>query len=46
MGITGTAKVDYRTKDLVKRLSPGGDIAIICHKDLDQVAADDLVAKK
>ncbi len=45
MGITGTAKVDYRTKDLVKRLSPG-DIAIICHQNLDQVAADDLVAKK
>ncbi|NLG86960.1 MAG: hypothetical protein GX489_07060 [Firmicutes bacterium] len=45
MAITGTTKIDRRTKNLVKRLQPG-DIAIICHEDLDQVAAADLVAKK
>ncbi|MGI6129142.1 MAG: putative cytokinetic ring protein SteA [bacterium] len=45
MTITATAKVDRRTKNLVKRLQPG-DIAVICHENLDQVAAADLVAKK
>ena len=45
MAITATAKADRRTKNLVKRLQPG-DIAVICHEDLDQVAAADLVAKK
>jgi uncharacterized membrane-anchored protein len=38
----GTARVDRRTKDLVKRLEPG-DIAVIDHQDLDRVAADGLV---
>jgi uncharacterized membrane-anchored protein len=40
--VTGTAKIDRRTKDLVKRLQPG-DIAVINHRDLDRVAADGLV---
>jgi uncharacterized membrane-anchored protein len=41
--VVGTAKVDRRTKDLVKRVVPG-DIAVINHRDLDRVAADGLVA--
>jgi uncharacterized membrane-anchored protein len=42
IALRGTAKVDRRTKDLVKRLKPG-DIAVIDHADLDQVAAESLV---
>ncbi len=41
--VVGPARVDRRTKDLVKRLRPG-DIAVIDHEDLDRVAADSLVA--
>jgi uncharacterized membrane-anchored protein len=41
--IRGTARIDRRTKDLVRRLAPG-DIAIIDHPDIDRVAADTLVA--
>jgi uncharacterized membrane-anchored protein len=37
-----TARLDRRTKNLIKRLEPG-DIAIIDHPDLDRVAADALV---
>jgi uncharacterized membrane-anchored protein len=40
--VIGTAKIDRRTKDLVKRLQPG-DIAVINHRDLDRVAAEGLV---
>jgi len=40
--LTGTAKIDRRTKDLIKRLQPG-DIAVINHRDLDRVAAEGLV---
>jgi uncharacterized membrane-anchored protein len=40
--VTGTARIDRRTKDLVKRLQPG-DVAVINHRDLDRVAADGLV---
>jgi uncharacterized membrane-anchored protein len=40
---TGTAKLDKRTKDLVRRLD-GRDIAIIHHADLDRVSAEELVA--
>ena len=40
--MTGTARIDRRTKDLVKRLQPG-DIAVINHRDLDRVAAEGLV---
>lgn len=42
MQIKGPARVDRRTKNLVKRLRPN-DIAIIDHEDLDQVAAESLV---
>ncbi len=40
--LTGHAKLDRRTKDLVKRLS-GDDIAIIDHTDLDRVSAEELI---
>jgi uncharacterized membrane-anchored protein len=42
-GIVGVARVDPRTKVLVRRLEPG-DIAIIDHPDLDRVSADELIA--
>ncbi|MGQ9824433.1 MAG: hypothetical protein ACUVSK_05450 [Desulfotomaculales bacterium] len=38
MYIRGVAKVDVRTKNLVKRLT-SGDIAVINHGDLDGLAA-------
>jgi uncharacterized membrane-anchored protein len=44
-GIVGVARVDQRTKILVRRLGPG-DIAIIDHADLDRVSADELIACK
>jgi uncharacterized membrane-anchored protein len=44
-GVVGVARVDERTKTLVKRLSPG-DIAVIDHADLDRVSADELIACK
>ncbi len=40
--MTGTARLDRRTKDLTKRLKPG-DIAVIDHLDIDRVSADALV---
>ena len=40
--VVGRARVDRRTKELVKRLQPG-EVAIIDHRDLDRVAADALV---
>jgi uncharacterized membrane-anchored protein len=40
--VIGVARVDRRTKRLVKRLQPG-DIAVINHEDLDRVAAETLV---
>ncbi|MCL6471975.1 MAG: hypothetical protein K6T91_04105 [Firmicutes bacterium] len=42
MSYKGTARLDKRTKKLVKRLKPG-DIAIIDHEDLDRVTAEALV---
>ncbi|HPI75213.1 MAG TPA: putative cytokinetic ring protein SteA [bacterium] len=45
MIFSGIAKIDRRTKNLVKRLKPG-DIAVIMHEDLDMVAAENLVACK
>jgi len=39
----GTAKLDKRTKDLVKRLGPD-DVAIIDHVDMDRVSAESLLA--
>jgi uncharacterized membrane-anchored protein len=41
--VTGPVRIDPRTKNLTKRLSPG-DIAVINHEDLDQVSAQALVA--
>jgi uncharacterized membrane-anchored protein len=41
-GVSGTARLDLRTKDLTKRLRPG-DVAIIDHVDIDRVSADALV---
>jgi uncharacterized membrane-anchored protein len=42
-GPSGVARVDTRTKNLIKRLRPG-DIAVIDHADIDRVAAEGLVA--
>jgi uncharacterized membrane-anchored protein len=39
---TGRARLDKRTKYLVKRLTPD-DVAIIDHTDLDRVSAEELV---
>jgi uncharacterized membrane-anchored protein len=39
---TGTAKLDKRTKRLVKRVGPG-DIAIIDHPNLDRISAEELL---
>ncbi|MEW6899783.1 putative cytokinetic ring protein SteA [Trueperella pyogenes] len=39
---TGVARVDSRTKNLIKRLRPG-EIAVIDHEDIDRVAAEGLV---
>jgi uncharacterized membrane-anchored protein len=39
--VTGPCRVDRRTKNLVARLLPG-DIALIDHRDLDRVAAENL----
>jgi uncharacterized membrane-anchored protein len=41
--ITGIARVGPRTKELVRRLAPG-EIAVIDHRNLDRVAAQELVA--
>jgi uncharacterized membrane-anchored protein len=38
----GTARLDKRTKDLVKRLGPS-DIAIIDHADMDRISAEGLL---
>jgi uncharacterized membrane-anchored protein len=40
--VVGVARVDRRTKDLVKRLGPG-EIAVIDHEDIDRVAAETLI---
>lgn len=42
MRVRGVARVDSRTKDLVRRLRPN-EIAVIAHQDLDEVAARALV---
>jgi len=39
---TGPAKLDRQTKRLTRRLKPG-DIAIIDHRDIDRVSAEELV---
>jgi len=43
MPVSGPARLGRRTKLLVKKLRPG-DIAIIDHRDLDRVSAEDLIA--
>src|SRR5690554_3410645 len=43
--IKGIAKIDKKTKDLAKRINVG-EIAIIKHKDIDEVAAESLVSAK
>jgi uncharacterized membrane-anchored protein len=43
-GITATARLDRRTKNLTARLHPG-DIAIIDHADLDRTGADTLIGR-
>ena len=45
MYIKATVQKDKRTKDLAKRISPG-EIALIKHKDIDEVAAFSLVEAK
>jgi uncharacterized membrane-anchored protein len=40
--VTGPARIDRRTKHLTKRLTPS-DIAIIDHRDIDRVSAEELV---
>jgi uncharacterized membrane-anchored protein len=39
---TGAAKLDRRTKNLVRRLG-AGDVAVIDHTDLDRVSAEELL---
>jgi uncharacterized membrane-anchored protein len=41
-GVMGPARLDRRTKNLVRRLEPGA-IAIIDHGDLDRVSAETLI---
>ena len=43
--LTGTARVDRRTKRLVGRLQPG-EIAVIDHQDIDRVAAEGLIQRQ
>jgi uncharacterized membrane-anchored protein len=44
-GLSGIARVDARTKDLLTRLQPG-EIALIDHEDIDRVAAEGLVQRQ
>lgn len=41
--VTGRIRLGRRTKDLVKSLGPG-DIAVLDHRNIDRMAADDLIA--
>ncbi|MEJ7825813.1 MAG: putative cytokinetic ring protein SteA [Solirubrobacteraceae bacterium] len=41
--IAGPARLGRRTKRLVKELGPG-DVAVLDHRDLDRVSAEDLIA--
>jgi len=41
--IRGTARLGRRTKDLVKRIGPG-EVAVIDHRNLDRIAAEELIA--
>ncbi len=44
-GLSGTARVDKRTKRLLSRLQPG-EIAVIDHEDMDQISAEGLIQRK
>jgi uncharacterized membrane-anchored protein len=41
--IEGSARLGRRTKELVKRLGPG-DIAVVDHRNVDRIAAEELIA--
>src|SRR5262245_17302562 len=41
--ISGTARLGRRTKELVKRLG-ASDVAVIDHRNVDRIAAEELVA--
>ncbi len=43
--ITGTARVDLRTKNLIPRLQPG-EIAVIDHEDIDRLSAEGLIQRQ
>lgn len=43
--VTGVARVDRRTKNLLTRLQPG-EIAIIDHEDIDRLSAEGLVQRQ
>lgn len=45
MAIRAPIKIDKKTKNLVKRINEG-EIAIINHQDLDEIAASSLINKK
>jgi uncharacterized membrane-anchored protein len=45
MQVTGSIKIDVKTKNLVKRIKPG-EIAVIDHLDIDEIAAESLSEKK
>lgn len=45
MELKGTVIVDRKTKNLAKRIKPG-QIAVICHSDLDEIAAQSLIEAK
>ena len=42
--LTGAVRIDRRTKNLLHRIRPG-EIAIILHDDLDQIAAEGLIER-
>lgn len=43
--ISGTARIDVRTKNLMARIQPG-EIAVIDHEDIDRMAAEGLVQRQ
>ena len=43
--LKGRVKKDEKTKELIRRLEPN-DIAVLLHKDIDEIAARHLVKKK
>lgn len=45
LGCKAIARIDSRTKNLVKRVQPG-EIAVINHADLDLIAAESLISAK